>query len=287
MDFVHLIASKQLEKGLTDLEVSIKTGINEYTYYNLKKYRIYLSRVAYYALSCVFSLNILSDKDIDGVLEENRKIVGNPESNLSIAAECVNPETLERLELELNKLKRTLDTVDEKNKVINKLYSEIDLLKKELLSIQADITERVKQAFSDGVIEGSKKIESMKMSNNQQFINSLNAEYTEKINKLELALKKVDLVYTRLYKEVQIARQNNVVADIHGFDKPLLLMKEEMGLDLKDSLIGDILTLYYQNNDSVDRIANKLGIETGLVESVIINYGIKDNNGVSIYVKRQ
>lgn len=287
MDFVHLVASKQVEKGLSDSEVSLKAGINEYTYYNLKKYRIYLSRVAYYSLSCVFELPILLDNEIDAVLEENKRKVGNPESNLDIAAEFVNPKTVERLETELKKLKRTLDTVDEKTKVINRLYLEIDSLKKELDNIQGDIKESVKKAFSEGVIEGSKKIESMKISSNQQFINTLNAEYTEKIEKLELALKKSELAYTRLYKEVEIAKQNNVVANIYGFDKPLLLMKEEMGLDLKDSLIADILSAYYENNDSVDKIAYKLDIETKLVENVIINYGIKNNNGVQIYVKRQ
>lgn len=287
MDFIHLVASKQVEKGLSDSEVSLRTGINEYTYYNLKKYRVYLSRVAYYSLSCVFGLSILLDNEIDAVLEENKRIVGHPETNLDIAAEFVNPKTVERLETELNKLKRTFDTVEEKTKVINKLYLEIDSLKKELGSIQDDIKERVKKAFSEGIIEGSKKIESMKISSNQQFINTLNAEYTEKIEKLELALKKSELAYTRLYKEVEIAKQNNIVANIYGFDKPLLLMKEEMGLDLKDSLISDILSAYYENNDSVDKIAYKLDIETKLVENVIINYGIKNNNGVQIYVKRQ
>ena len=85
MDFIQLIKSKQVESGLSDLEISKKSGIDEYTYYNLIKYRCYLSRVAYFTLSAIFSLPILTDLEIDEIISENKKLVGTPESNLYVA----------------------------------------------------------------------------------------------------------------------------------------------------------------------------------------------------------
>ena len=107
MDFIKLMSAKQKQKGYSDKKMSELTGISEYSYYNLKKYRIYLSKVAYYSISSVLGLNMLSDEEINHIIEENRGIVGTPESNLNIAAECVNPEYLEKMQVELVKLKKT------------------------------------------------------------------------------------------------------------------------------------------------------------------------------------
>ena len=42
MDFIKLMSAKQKQKGYSDKKMSELTGISEYSYYNLKKYRIYL-----------------------------------------------------------------------------------------------------------------------------------------------------------------------------------------------------------------------------------------------------
>ena len=102
MDFVKLMSTVQRDKGLSDADMAKLTGISEYTYYGLKKYRVYLSKVAYFAISSVLGLPIEKNTVIDDIIVENRNIVGLPESNLSIAAECVNPDYLEKMEYIIN-----------------------------------------------------------------------------------------------------------------------------------------------------------------------------------------
>ena len=87
MDFITLVSAKQKSKKLTDKQIAELSGIPEYCYYNLKMYRTYLTKVAYYSLSCVLDLPIDSNEKIEDILIENKNKVGTPETNLSIAAE--------------------------------------------------------------------------------------------------------------------------------------------------------------------------------------------------------
>ena len=286
MDFIKLMSAKQKQKGYSDKKMSELTGISEYSYYNLKKYRIYLSKVAYYSISSVLGLNMLSDEEINHIIEENRGIVGTPESNLNIAAECVNPEYLEKMQVELVKLKKTLDKVDEKNKVINSQYIEIEKLKKDLEINTLKIQEDIKKAYSDGVKEGSEKVKNMKSANQQLFIDSLNREYTDKISKLESALHKIEKQYAYLYRSVEESIQTNVMPNLNNIEKPLLLQKEKLGLIITPELVQNVLVNYYNLGLSIEDICMTLGLKRSVVEDIVINYIEKDINGEKKYVKR-
>lgn len=286
MDFIKLMSAKQKQKGYSDKKMSELTGISEYSYYNLKKYRIYLSKVAYYSISSVLGLNMLSDEEINHIIEENRGIVGTPESNLNIAAECVNPEYLEKMQVELVKLKKTLDKVDEKNKVINSQYIEIEKLKKDLEINTLKIQEDIKKAYSDGVKEGSEKVKNMKSANQQLFIDSLNREYTDKISKLESALHKIEKQYAYLYRSVEESIKTNVMPNLNNIEKPLLLQKEKLGLIITPELVQNVLVNYYNLGLSIEDICMTLGLKRSVVEDIVINYIEKDINGEKKYVKR-
>ena len=286
MDFIKLMSAKQKQKGYSDKKMSELTGISEYSYYNLKKYRIYLSKVAYYSISSVLGLNMLSDEEINHIIEENRGIVGTPESNLNIAAECVNPEYLEKMQVELVKLKKTLDKVDEKNKVINSQYIEIEKLKKDLEINTLKIQEDIKKAYSDGVKEGSEKVKNMKSANQQLFIDSLNREYTDKISKLEFALHKIEKQYAYLYRSVEESIKTNVMPNLNNIEKPLLLQKEKLGLIITPELVQNVLVNYYNLGLSIEDICMTLGLKRSVVEDIVINYIEKDINGEKKYVKR-
>lgn len=286
MDFIKLMSAKQKQKGYSDKKMSELTGISEYSYYNLKKYRIYLSKVAYYSISSVLGLNMLSDEEINHIIEENRGIVGTPESNLNIAAECVNPEYLEKMQVELAKLKKTLDKVDEKNKVINSQYIEIEKLKKDLEINTLKIQEDIKKAYSDGVKEGSEKVKNMKSANQQLFIDSLNREYTDKISKLESALHKIEKQYAYLYRSVEESIKTNVMPNLNNIEKPLLLQKEKLGLIITPELVQNVLVNYYNLGLSIEDICMTLGLKRSVVEDIVINYIEKDINGEKKYVKR-
>ena len=284
MDFIHLVKSKQADKGLSDIEVSKKSGIDEYTYYNLIKYRGYLTRVAYFTLSAIFELPILSDLEIDEILKENKRLVGTPETNLYVAENFPDIQRVDLLEKELARLKDSHESVSQKNIVINKQYKEIEQLNKEIEKLKLEIDEKVKNAYSDGIAEGLSKIGNMQNAHNNSFIEALNEEYTERIEKLELALKKVELAYTNLYREVAA---NNLIENIDSFEKPLLLSKEELGLSLDNSLICDVLTKYYEGNNTIENVAKVFGISELEVENIVVNYAIVEKSGVKSYVKRK
>lgn len=281
MDFIKLVDSVQNNKGFSDSEMSKLTGISEYTYYALKKYRIYLSKVAYFSISCVLGLPIEKDTEIESILEENKKIVGLPESNLAIAAECVNPEYLEKMEVELSKLKKTLDTVDEKNKVITAQYAEIERLRKELEQGWNDLNQKIQEAYSDGIREGAMKIEIMKTSAHESMMMDLNEEYTDKIDKLERALYKVEKQYFELYKLVYNYNHLSIdtVIDLSNFEKPLALIKEEIGMVISEDTMLQILLCYTNMKMSVDEILEEISISRKDIEWVLKNYKLGKKNG--------
>lgn len=288
MDFITLITAKQKDKKYTDKQMSDLTGINEYTYYGLKKYRLYLSKVAYYAICGVLELPILENDQIEKILKENHQIVGSPEVNMSIAAEFANPVYVENLELELSKLKATLDNIDEKNKVINNQYLEIDKLRKELVEKEKGLKHEIQQAYSDGVKEGKTKIENMKNASNQQMINMLNEEYTSQIDKLEKALKKSENQYISLYKYIRgyIKNTPDCTLSLEGFKKPLGLYKEELGLVITEEMVYNVMFNYHHLELSVEEIAQSLGMRKLDVENIVFNYIEIEENGVKKYVQR-
>jgi hypothetical protein len=281
MDYIKLVSAVQNEKGYSDTQMAEKTGINEYTYYNLKKYRLYLSKVGYYAISSVLGLPILSDEEIESILRENKEIVGIPETNLEIAAEYVNPEIVDKLEKELSRVKTALDNIENKNEVINIQYREIEKLKNELSSEWKDLNQKVQEAYSKGVKEGSEKVAIMRNSSTQHLIDMMNEEYTDKIDKLEKALSKSEQQYLGLYKLMQyyaltdLSIQNN----LKSFEKPLLLQKEELGLVISDDTKMQVLNCYHNLGMSIGEIEVEMKLKYSQIEDIVLNYNIRNNDG--------
>ncbi len=160
MDFISKVNEKQKELGLTDAELSKKTGINEYTLYYVKNYRQYLTKVGYYALCSVLKIKVVDY--IDALLEENKGLVGSPESNLELASNFPDLDYLERLEKELVALKKLKDRIDSKDAVINSQLIEIKELKKELEELNKKNSDLEKAAYSQGVKAGLVQIQQMK-----------------------------------------------------------------------------------------------------------------------------
>ena len=281
MDFVKLMSTVQRDKGLSDADMAKLTGISEYTYYGLKKYRVYLSKVAYFAISSVLGLPIEKNTVIDDIIVENRNIVGLPESNLSIAAECVNPDYLEKMELELARLKKVSDTIDDKNKVISSQFIEIERLKKELESDWADLNQKIQEAYSNGVREGASKVELMRASANQSMMMALNEEYTEKIDKLERALHRVEKQYIALYKAIQHYNGGLLEGgfNLSYFEKPLGLIKEELGFEISDDMKIQILNCFHNMCMTIEAISQETGVPRKNIEEIVSNYKISKKQG--------
>lgn len=225
MDFLTLVSAKQKDKKLSDLDVSRLSGIDEYTYYNLKKYRVYLSKVAYFSLCSVLGIPVLSDAKVEDVLKENREIVGLPESNLSIAAECVNPEYLAKMENELAKLKDTVDTAKVKDEVIKKQSVEIDGLKREIEGLKKKSVEESKVAYQEG-IKQSIGVEVMKTAESQHFNDLMKLEYEGLLEKAEKARKETEEDYYRLYKYLYELSQVDERIKLNLFRRPLRFQEE-------------------------------------------------------------
>lgn len=288
MDFIQTVKSVQEQKNISDKEVCDRAGIGEYVFYNLMNYRTYLTRVAYFSLSCVLGLKILSDIEIDELLEDNKSIVGSPESNLYVAAECADFDRVEVLEKELALLKNNATGIDAKNKVINGLFVDIDKLKKELKTVKDESELKIQDAYSKGIKDGSSKVVNMQSAQSQMMIDALNEEYMERIGKLETALKKSEYTLSVLYKEIEAINQDGIVEiDLSNTYKPMVLQKEELGLNLDNSLISDVLNSYYEGNKSVDNISEELGLTDEEIKGIIKQYTIIDRNGVKSYVKKK
>lgn len=277
MDYITLVSSVQRDKNISDSDMAKLTGINEYTYYALKKYRVYLSKVAYYSISCVLGLPIAKDSEIEDILLENKEKVGSPESNLTIAAECVNPDYLDKMEKELNRLKKIADVVDEKNKVISNQFIEIERLRKELESEWSDLNRKVQEAYSNGVKEGASKVEIMKASETQRMMMSLNAEYTDRIDRLEKGLARFEKLYNSLYKAVYLYNQNSFDngVDLSSFEMPIPFLKEKVGIVISDELKIQVLTLYHNMTMSVSDIVEETSLSRKDVENIIKSYTLK------------
>lgn len=277
MDYITLITSVQRDKNISDAEMSNLTGINEYTYYALKKYRIYLSKVAYFSISSVLGLPIGTNDEIEDILLENKEKVGSPESNLSIAAECVNPDYLEKIEKELARLKQVADVIEEKNKVISNQFVEIERLRKELESEWSNLNKKVQEAYSNGVREGASKVEIMKASESQRMLMALNEEYSETIDKLEKGLSRFEKLYNALYKAVYVYNQNSFDngVDLSNFDTPVAFLKEKIGMVISDDLKIQVLNCYYNMNMSISDIVGEVSLSRKDVENIIKNYKLK------------
>ena len=83
-------------------------------------------------------------------------------------------------------------------------------------------------------------------------------------------MKKSEYTLSMLYKEIEAINQDGIVEiDLSNVYKPLVLQKEELGLNLDNSLIGDVLNMYYENNKSVDIIVSEIGLSEKEVKDII------------------
>lgn len=287
MDFITLVSAKQKSKKLTDKQIAELSGIPEYCYYNLKMYRTYLTKVAYYSLSCVLDLPIDSNEKIEDILIENKNKVGTPETNLSIAAEYVNPNNYEKALKELARLKKTVDNMKQNSEVVNKLQSEISSLTKKLEKLDKDVSEKVKQAYSQGVSESFDKIANMKTANNQIVIDNIVEEYEGKLSRIERSLKKLETQYVRLYKMVSdfnLKMGENII-NLEDVEKPLKLIQEELNGELSEDMIKQVCMCYHQLGLSFDEIVNETNLDIKIIKDIILTYKEKSLNGVTYYVK--
>lgn len=287
MDFITLVSAKQKSKKLTDKQIAELSGIPEYCYYNLKMYRTYLTKVAYYSLSCVLDLPIDSNEKIEDILIENKNKVGTPETNLSIAAEYVNPDNYEKALKELARLKKTVDNMKQNSEVVNKLQSEISSLTKKLEKLEKDVSEKVKQAYSQGVSESFDKIANMKTANNQIVIDNIVEEYEGKLSRIERSLKKLETQYVRLYKMVSdfnLKMGENII-NLEDVEKPLKLIQEELNGELSEDMIKQVCMCYHQLGLSFDEIVNETNLDIKIIKDIILTYKEKSLNGVTYYVK--
>lgn len=287
MDFITLVSAKQKSKKLTDKQIAELSGIPEYCYYNLKMYRTYLTKVAYYSLSCVLDLPIDSNEKIEDILIENKNKVGTPETNLSIAAEYVNPDNYEKALKELARLKKTVDNMKQNSEVVNKLQSEISSLTKKLEKLDKDVSEKVKQAYSQGVSESFDKIANMKTANNQIVIDNIVEEYEGKLSRIERSLKKLETQYVRLYKMVSdfnLKMGENII-NLEDVEKPLKLIQEELNGELSEDMIKQVCMCYHQLGLSFDEIVNETNLDIKIIKDIILTYKEKSLNGVTYYVK--
>ena len=219
VDIIKVMTEKQDALMLSDEEVCRRTGISEYTYFDLKKYRLYLTKIAYFALCHVLELPILDDEQIDSLLEKNKELVGNPTSNLKIAAEMVNPEYLEKLERELKSLKIENANIDNKEKMIEQLKSRVTELLSMLSKKDETLNEKIQQAYSDGVKEGMTKIPMMQQAENNRFVALLNEEYSEQIERLEEVLKESRGNYSSLYLYVKNYIERDIIGEKLNIDR--------------------------------------------------------------------
>ena len=287
MDFITLVSAKQKSKKLSDKQISELTGIPEYCYYNLKMYRTYLTKVAYYSLSCVLNLPIDSNEKIEDILTENKNIVGTPETNLSIAAEYVNPENYEKALKELARLKKTVDNMKQNSEVVNKLQSEISSLTKKLENLERDVSEKVKQAYSQGVSESFDKIANMKSANNQIVIDNIVEEYEVKLSRIDRSLKKIETQYIRLYKLVSDfnEKMGEEVISLKDIEKPLKLIQEELNGELSEDIIKQVCMCYHKLGLSFEDIVSETNLDKEIIKDIVLTYKEKSLNGVVYYVK--
>ena len=287
MDFITLVSAKQKSKKLSDKQISELSGIPEYCYYNLKMYRTYLTKVAYYSLSCVLELPIDSNEKIDEILIENKNKVGTPETNLSIAAEYVNPEKYEKTMKELARLKKTVDNMKQNSELVNKLQIEIDILTKKLEKKDKEISEEIKKAYSQGVAESFDKISNMKMANNQIVIDNIVEEYEGKLSRIDRSLKKIESQYVRLYKLVSDfnLKMGEDIISLKEIEKPLKLIQEELNGELSDDIIKQVCMCYHQLGLSFEEIVNETNLDIKIIKDIILTYKEKSLNGVVYYVK--
>ena len=270
MDYIKLVSAIQKDKGMTDAEVAEYSGISEYGYYALKKYRMYLTKVAYFSLNAVFGLeNRFSE--LDEILMENKQKVGTPETNLQIAAEYVNPEKLGKLEKELAKCKKTLDSVKVKDALIEKQSMQIDKINRDLENSWKESKEKVKDAYSEGIRKGLSQIRMMKEANNQHMVDLLNEEYKDKIGKLEVSLDEVNKKYAGLYKVVEHYNKTafDGGVDLEKFDKPLELRKEEIGMIISEDVKLQVLSCYKDMGMSVEEIMEEVSLSREKVEEIL------------------
>lgn len=223
-DFIEEVRFKQSELGYTDREVSELTGIPLYIYYDLKKYRTYLTRVAYFSLCCVLGIEVVSHDDIDVILEQNKSKVGVPDTNLRLAAQVANPEYVMKLEKEVVALQGLKDRVDSLQDLILVLKREKEELEEKLSEKEVDVQEIEKECYQRVSRELSDKFQ-------RSLSNSIELEYREKIEELEDKISKRDIEirkYENLYYNFYMSMYRDKGEKIEGYPIPKLVTSEEL-----------------------------------------------------------
>jgi len=228
MDIIKVIVERQDKYNITDAELSKRTGISEYTWYDLKRYKLYLTRVAYMAICAYLEMPVLSDNEIENALEENKRLVGSPESNLTVAAETIDPEYLEKIERELNSLKQENSNIEGKNRIIEDLQLKLEDINKKLKEKEDSLNEKIQQAYSDGVRDAMQKIPMMQQAENNKFVELLNEEYSEEIGRLQDALRTSRQQYKELYNYIAGYIERNVIGEKLYIDKFTLPYEESL-----------------------------------------------------------
>lgn len=190
INFLEEVELKQLELGYTDKEVAELTGIPLYIYYDLKKYRTYLTKLSYFSLCSVLGIKVGSNDEIEGILEENRYDVGNPNTNLKLAAQVANPEYVMKLEKEVVALQGLKDRVESIQDLVIVLKREREELKQEIINNEKEKVEKEKEHYQKVTRELSDKFQ-------RSLANSMEREYREKIEDLEDKIEKRDIEINR------------------------------------------------------------------------------------------
>ena len=222
-DFIVEVNKKQQLKGFTDSFISKETGIPEYIYYDLKKYRTYLTRVAYYSLCVVLDLDIEDSETIDYIIELNKTIVGSPDTNLKLAAQSVNPEYVDKLEKEVKSLQILRDRLITTYDLVKALKDEIkELEKKNKDSVLLNKEEQKKKQQDIARELGLKMSKSLRTGLEKSYDDKIN-ELTELLKKKDIEIKKCYELYYIMYMEVLKGKE----IDIDEYPLPHNMKKED------------------------------------------------------------
>ena len=200
-DFIAEVIKAQEKKGYTDKEVSDRTGIPECIYYDMKKYRTYVTKVAYYSICVVLEIDIY-EEDLDKIIENNKYKVGDPDTNLKLAVRVANPEYVRKLEKEiavLQKLKDRLDSMQELLIVLKKenrdLRDLVEQSSKEDKEKEREIYQKVAREL------GSKSNRALSESIEREYREAIEA-LNDKIAKRDIEILKHNLLYYDFYMSV-------------------------------------------------------------------------------------
>ena len=104
---------------------------------------------------------------------------------------------------------------------------------------------------------------------------------------MERALTKVEQQYISLYKQVQFFNSTcgDKGVDLTYFEKPLGLIKEEIGMVISEDVMLQVLSCYHYMKMSVEEILQEVQLKREDVENIIKTYKIDKKNNRYILEK--